>query len=136
MEASPITYAAFVQHLAEHHLVGSGCPACGEITFPPQAVCPKCYNDRVKWVELPNTGRLAAFTSIFVGQSRLLAQGFNRQNPYATGVVELENGLRVSARLTGVDALHPELNWIGRPVEADFTVQSDDGMPVLAFRLT
>jgi uncharacterized OB-fold protein len=135
VEGFPITYTAFLQNLAEQRLVATGCPVCDTVTFPPAAVCPKCYNERVKWVELPTTGRLAAFTSIFVGQSGMIAQGFSREHPYVTGVIELDNGLRVSARLTGVDALHPDLNWIGRPVEADFSVQDEAAKPVLAFRV-
>lgn len=44
--------------------------------------------------------------------------GFNRENPYCTGVVKLDEGPRVVARIEGVDARNPESIEIGLPVAA------------------
>jgi len=34
-------------------------------------------------------------------------QGFDRKNPYISGIVELEEGTNISTRITGLDAMKP-----------------------------
>jgi uncharacterized OB-fold protein len=50
----------------------------------------------------------------------MVEQGFGRDNPYASGIVELEEGVKISARITGVDATKPETIQVGAPVSVDF----------------
>ena len=64
------------------------------------------------------TGKLAAFTSISIGPPAMQAEGHNRDNPYCAGVVELDDGPRVVARIEGVDARNPDSIEIGTPVTA------------------
>ena len=49
-----------------------------------------------------------------------MAQGYHRKNPYCTGVVELEEGARVDARIEGVDAAKPEEIKVGMPLKIKF----------------
>jgi uncharacterized OB-fold protein len=74
----------------------------------------------MEWVELKGEGKLAAFTCISVGPPSMIAQGYNRKNPYCSGVVELEKGARVDARIEGVDTLKPETIQMGLPLKAKF----------------
>ena len=124
--ARPLTVASFNLYLAEHKLMGSRCPECGATYLPPRAICPGCHNDFLDWAEMPQQGKIAAFTSIFVGPSAMVADGYDRNNPYVTGIVELEGGAKISARITGVDAKNPSIEWIGKPVAATF-VEKDEG---------
>jgi uncharacterized OB-fold protein len=50
----------------------------------------------------------------------MIAEGFDRNNPYVTGIVELDEGIKISARILGVDARHPEQIKIGTPMTAEF----------------
>jgi len=50
----------------------------------------------------------------------MVAQGYNRHNPYCSGVVELEEGGRVDARIDGVDTRKPETIQVGMPLKAKF----------------
>jgi uncharacterized OB-fold protein len=50
----------------------------------------------------------------------MIAQGYNREHPYCSGVVELEEGGRVYARIEGVDATNPETNWVGTQMKVKF----------------
>ncbi len=118
--AAPFTSASFQRALAEHKLMGSRCTECGAVHLPPRALCPHCHSDAQEWVELSGRGTIAAFTSIFVGPSAMVAQGHDRTNPYVTGIVELEEGPKFSARIVGLDARQPELGWIGTPVTATY----------------
>lgn len=116
----PFTAAAFNQYLAEHKLMAARCELCGKLYLPPRAICPHCHDERMAWVELSGKGKLAAFTSIYVGPSAMIAEGYDRNNPYLTGIVELEEGVRVSARILGLDAKSPDVAWIGTPLTVAF----------------
>jgi len=133
----PFTYASFATFLAQKKLMGARCQACGTLSLPPRAICPNCHADRMEWVEMPERGTLAAFTSIYVGQSALLAEGYDRSNPYCAGIVELENGLRVSARILGVDPRNPAGIRIGSPMILEILDRKVEGdsLPILAFRV-
>jgi uncharacterized OB-fold protein len=74
----------------------------------------------MQWIELKGKGRLAAFTCINIPPPFMIAQGYNRKNPYYTGVVELEEGGRVDARIEGLDTGNPEAVKVGMPLKAKF----------------
>jgi uncharacterized OB-fold protein len=131
----PFTAASFNQYLAEHKLMGTRCPSCDRVYLPPRAICPECHGDALAWVELAGRGRLAAFTSIYVGPSAMIAEGYDRNNPYVSGIIETEEGAKISARILGVDAKHPDVVWIGTPLTVAF-LDRDEGeqkSTVLAF---
>lgn len=67
---------------------------------------------------MKGAGRLVALTSISIGPPAMQEEGFNRENPYCTGVVKLDEGPRVVARIEGVDSRNPESIEIGVPVTA------------------
>ena len=131
----PLTVASYNQYLAEHQLMGSRCPDCAATYLPPRAICPSCHCDCLEWAEMPQQGKIAAFTSIYVGPSAMVTEGYDRNNPYVTGIVELEGGAKISARLLGVDAKNPSIEWIGKPVAATFVEkgEGDAKVVVLAF---
>ena len=116
----PFTAAAFNQYLAEHKLMASRCPACAALCLPPRAICPACHGDQLEWAEMSGKGQLAAFTSVFVAPSAMIAEGYGRENPYVTGIVALDEGVKISARIMGVDARDPASIRIGTPLTAEF----------------
>ena len=120
MSTLPFTAASFNQFLGEKKLMASHCPACDALYLPPRAICPKCHSDQLEWVETSGKGKLAAFTSVYVGPTAMIAQGYDRNNPYVTGIVELDEGIKISARILGVDAGHPEQIKIGTPMTVAF----------------
>ncbi len=118
--ARPFTAASFNRYLAEHKLMASRCPICDALYLPPRATCPQCQGDALAWTEMSGRGRLAAFTSIYVAPSVMVAAGYTRENPYVSGVVELAEGVKISARIVGVDARRPDVAWIGTPLTVTF----------------
>ena len=85
---------------------------------------------------MEGSGRLVAVTSISIGPPAMQEEGFNRENPYCTGVVKLDEGPRVVARIVGVDARNPDSIEIGVPVTAVYLHRGDgeDRKTQLAFR--
>jgi uncharacterized OB-fold protein len=78
------------------------------------------------WVEMQGKGKLSAFTCIAVGPPAMLAEGYNRERPYCSGVVSLNEGVRIVARIEGIDPRKPEEIRVGAPVTAKF-VHRDQG---------
>jgi uncharacterized protein len=120
MEQRPFSDVSFERFLKEEKLMGSKCKACQARYVPPRPICIKCHGSDMEWIELRGEGRLAAFTCISVGPPAMVAQGYNRHNPYCSGVVELEEGGRVDARIDGVDTLKPETIQVGMPLKIKF----------------
>lgn len=116
----PFSVAAFNQYIGEHRLMATRCTNCGSVYAPPRAICPKCHSENLEWIETTGRGKLATFTVIYSGPTFMVEQGFDRKNPYVSGIVQLEEGIRISARITGVDPSRPEEIRIGTPLNVDF----------------
>ena len=132
----PFSAAAFDQSIAKHKLMAARCTKCGGTYVPPRAICPKCQSEELEWVETSGKGKLVAFTVILSGPTFMVEQGFDRKNPYISGIVELEEGTRMSARITGLDVSKPAEIKIGTPLNVDF-VEFGEGevkKTYLAFR--
>ena len=114
---SDISYGRF---LNEEKLMGSKCQKCGILFVPPRPICTKCYSSEMDWVETKGEGKLAAFTCIAVGPPFMIKEGYDRQHPYCSGVVELAEGVRVVARIEGVDTTKPETINVGMPLTIEF----------------
>ncbi len=132
----PFTHASFQQHLGEHRLMGSSCSACGKTYLPPRVICPACHHTQMTWSELSGRGRLAGFTSVYIAPTVMAQAGYGRDRPYLSAIVELEEGVKISARLLGLDAAHPETIQIGLPLVVDFIDEGEGEKrsTLLAFR--
>ena len=120
MAERPMSDYWFEQFLNEEKLMGSRCITCGALFVPPRAVCIECHHSEMEWVEMKGTGELAAFTCIAIGPPSMIEEGYNRNNPYCSGVVKLVEGPRVVARIEGLDVLNPENIRIGTPLKVKF----------------
>jgi uncharacterized OB-fold protein len=120
MEERPFSDISYEKFLNEEKLMGSRCKGCGTQYVPPRSICVDCYGSDMEWIEMNGKGRLAAFTCINIPPPFMIAQGYNRKNPYCTGVVELEEGARVDARIEGVNCAKPEDIKVGMPLKAKY----------------
>jgi len=90
----------------------------------------------MEWFEMKGKGRLAAFTCIAIGPPFMAKEGYDRKHPYVSGVVELEERVKVVARIEGVDGNKPETIKIGSPLQVEFLHRGEGGNSTtfLAFR--
>ena len=126
MEERPFNDISYEQFLNEEKLMGSRCKKCGALSLPPRSICIKCYSSQMDWVEIKGKGKLAAFTCISVGPPFMIAEGYDRKRPYVSGVVALEEGTRVVARIEGVDGSKPETIEIGAPLQVEFLHRGEE----------
>jgi uncharacterized OB-fold protein len=136
MEGRPFNDISYERFLNEERLMGSRCQSCGVLFVPPRSICINCYGCEMEWVEMKGKGKLVAFTSIAIGPPFMIEEGYDRKHPYVSGVVELEEGLKVVARVEGVDGSKPETIKIGTPLQVAFLHRGEEGdaRTFLAFR--
>jgi uncharacterized OB-fold protein len=127
---------SFEHFLSEGKLMGSECERCGAIFLPPRSICIKCFSLEMKWKAIKGRGKLIGFTCITVPPLKMQKQGYGRENPYCSGIVELEEKTRMVARIEGVDIQNPESIPLNLPVVAHFVNQGqgENEDTYLAFR--
>jgi len=136
MEDRPFSDISYHRFLNEERIMGSKCKKCGVLFLPPRSICVECYGNEMEWVEMSGKGKLVAFTCIAVGPPFMTKEGYDRRHPYCNGVVEFEKGVRVVARIEGIDSSKPENIKIGTPLTATFLhrTEADNLNTYLVFR--
>ncbi len=79
-------------------LEAAKCASCGKIFFPPRLICDKCKSRQFEKIRLKDEGKVLTYTIIRVGSSQ-----FADQTPYAVGVVELDDGVRITSQIVDCD---------------------------------
>ena len=125
MDQREFTVFSFNEFLNEGKLMGSKCVKCGAQYLPPRPLCTECNSTEMEWVQFPGNGTLAAFTAISVGPTMMIQEGFDRTNPYCSGIVQLDEGPKISGRIVGVDTQNPENIKVGTRVVIDFQQRSE-----------
>ena len=127
---------SFQAYLSEGKLMGSRSKATGKIYVPPRPIDPETHNDDMEWIELSGKGELAAFTAVFIGPNAMIEAGYDRNNPYLSGIVKLDEGPLISAQILGLDAATPDINIVGTPLTVQFLErgEGEEKRTYLAFR--
>lgn len=105
-----------------YRLLGSECPECKNVYFPPRAVCPRCRRESVGKMrprQLSGVGAILTHTTVYQP-----ADGFELQTPYVMALVELEEGCRLMTQIVDID---PAQAVSGLPVEVCFRRIREDG---------
>jgi hypothetical protein len=114
------TATSFNAFLNEHKLMASRCAKGNAVYLPPRPFCTSCYTADMTWAQLKGRGRLTAYTVIAVGPTFMVEEGYDREHHYCSGIVQMEEGPSISARILGVDVKHPDAIKIGTPLEVRF----------------
>jgi len=96
-QSQNFTIEQFYKNISQKRLMGGKCRKCGKIHLPPRPLCDKCLSTEFEWVELPKTGRLLTYTIIHVAPPQ-----FQNMTPYAVGIVQLENGVKIPGMIKNV----------------------------------
>jgi uncharacterized OB-fold protein len=113
MTAYSMNSKDFYKALEDKKLIGSKCKDCGTSTIPHRPICPNCFSDQTEIIFFSGKGTLVAFTVVSVPPVAMAEAGYNAKNPYCTGIVELEEGPRISAQILNLDMSNPENIKIG-----------------------
>jgi uncharacterized OB-fold protein len=113
-------------------LIGSRCLVCDEVNFPATAFCPQCCRDTAEKIALSQRGLLYSFT-IQRFRPPPPYKGPENFDPYAVGMIELPEGLRVTSLLEGCD---PSEFRVGMEMELVIAklFEDDKGCEVLGYK--
>ncbi len=111
-ENEPFTIEQFYKFLQQGKLLAGKCVKCGKIHLPPRPLCDNCYSKEFQWVTVSGKGTLVTYTVI-----NIAPQQFQDLTPYAVGIVQLENGLKIPGMIQGIPQ---EKLKIGMPLLLDF----------------
>jgi uncharacterized protein len=76
------------------------CSDCGVVRHPPRYHCRECSSARYGWLPSDGRGHLFSWTVTHLAFDR----GWADEIPYATGVLELAEGVRVVGSIDGLPA--------------------------------
>jgi len=96
-EKPPFTIEQFYKNVNQGKLLAGKCVKCGKIHLPPRPVCDTCYSKEFEWTNLPTKGKLLTYTIIHIAPVK-----FQSMAPYAMGIVQLENGIKIPGMIQGV----------------------------------
>lgn len=106
------TIEQFYKNISQKKLMGGKCRKCGKIHLPPRPLCDKCLSTEFEWVELPQNGKLLTYTIIHVAPPQ-----FQNIAPYAVGIIQLENGVKIPGMIKGVPL---DKIKVGMPLKMEF----------------
>lgn len=114
----------------EVHLLGSKCKNCGEVSIGSNDVCLNCGGDQIESIELSSEGELWTYTIVrhkppgeYLGPDPFV--------PFALGLVELSDGVRIMAPIEG----DPDSLEIGSLLRLrPWILKASDGQAYRAFK--
>ncbi|MFW9921276.1 MAG: Zn-ribbon domain-containing OB-fold protein [Candidatus Thorarchaeota archaeon] len=119
---------AYKQFIKSEDFHAYKCVDCGAVIAPPSGSCYTCGSSNMEWTTVKGTGKLVSFTIIHIAPEE-----FQTEAPYYIGIVELDEGTRVTCRLKGFDPENPTSVRLGTPVVIDYE-HGESGNTYLAFR--
>ena len=98
-------YPAFWDAARQGRIELQRCMGCKRLRYFPAPVCPACLSVECTWEAVSGRGSLHAFTIVHRAPNALTA----KETPYTIGLIDLDEGVRVMARLDGAPSVGPEI---------------------------
>lgn len=106
------TIEQFYKFLGQQKLMAGKCLKCGKLHLPPRPLCDNCLSQDFEWVGISGKGKLLTYTVIHIAPEQ-----FQTLVPYAVGIVELDNGLKIPGM---IQKINQEQLKIGMALTLDF----------------
>jgi uncharacterized OB-fold protein len=121
---TPITQP-FWDALRQERVVLQRCGACDSWVYYPRARCPRCLSGDLTWHEVSGRAHLFSYTITHQPTTYQFAD----EMPQIIAIVELDEGVRLTTTLVGVE--HRDLS-IGLKLVPEFD-HGDDGLTLLRY---
>jgi uncharacterized OB-fold protein len=95
-----------------YRLEAARCTKCQKAFYPPRLVCPECQGRTFERFNMKRTGKVISHTVV-----RTPSSEFSALQPFAVGIVQMDDGPRLTLQIADVD--FEELK-IGMPVRLEF----------------
>ncbi|QGA68952.1 Zn-ribbon domain-containing OB-fold protein [Sulfolobus sp. E11-6] len=108
----------FFEMLSKGKIIGTKCPKCGSIYFPPQDDCTKCRISGLDIIELSGEGELLTYTIITVKPV-----SFMHYQDYIVGIARLKEGINILAWVNE----NPQDVKVGMKVKVNIVKREPEG---------
>ena len=81
----------------EGRLLIKRCNGCSRAFFYPRAACPRCWSTDTSWIDASGRGTVYTFTVIHQND----VPPFKDRVPYTVAIIDLEEGVRMTANVEG-----------------------------------
>jgi uncharacterized OB-fold protein len=134
MTQIPFAPDVFTWPAEKPQLIGSRCRHCAAVTFPAQESCPRCGELGMERHLLPRRGTLWTWTTQDFLPKEPYASGETPETfrPFAVGLVQLGDEVRVESRLTLSDPADIDFGMDLELVVVPFRTD-EDGTQVMAY---
>ncbi len=102
-----------------YRLEAARCNKCEKVFFPPRLICSKCHGREFTRFNMKPTGKVVTHTVI-----RTPSDEFSGEAPFALGIVELDDGARLTTQIADVPF---DQIKIGMKVKLEFRRQYAEG---------
>ena len=102
-----------------YRMEAAKCKKCGTVSFPGRLICNECGHTEYETINLSGKGKLETFTII-----RTAPSGFTDFAPYAVGLVNMDEGVKVLGQITDCN---PENLKIGDRLSSKFRRMNEEG---------
>ena len=97
-------------------IIGSRCKNCEGLFFPRKLKCQKCGSAELEDYKFKGMGKLFSFSIIHYAP-----QIFEKQVPYAVGIIELDEGVKITSQIVDFENLQvgARMEYCVRKIYAD-----------------
>jgi len=106
-----------------YRLEAARCGSCTKIAFPPRRVCPACHGESFETLTLSGEGKIVSWTVIHVAPD-----DFAQHTPYAVAIVELTEGVRLTAQIVDCNVENLDFGTKVRSVLRRLSTEGDSGI--------
>lgn len=96
---------SYEEAINQNRIIGSICEDCNSISVPPRPICKKCWSDKIDFTTVETYGKLITWTVIHIAPPTYVDKA-----PYTLGIVELENGEKLTGILQLPIGVEPEFD--------------------------
>ena len=108
---------------SRYRMLGNQCKKCNRKFYPSVKLCEKCRNIDLKEYEFKPKGKLITWSKIYAGP-----KGFESFVPYIIGIIELEDGERITSQIVDVDESELKYGMEMEPVFRKYFQNGSDGI--------
>ncbi len=109
--------------------IGIECKDCSAKTFPYSTHCPKCGGENITEYQISEKGKIVQFSQVYQTAKEMMSNV-----PYAVGIIELEDGIKVTGQIVDIDYSEIKKDMLVRRVLRIIGKDSKEGLIRYGFK--
>jgi uncharacterized protein len=106
-----------------YSLIGSICNDCNTKYYPGERICKKCNSVNINDYRYKPQAKLITWSKVYAAPT-----GYEETSPYIIGILELEDGERLTSQIVDVEYESLSIGMIMKPVIRKIYQDGEDGI--------